>query len=97
MSDFKIQNGALRKYHGKGGNVVLPAGVTSIGNGAISGCESLTSITIPDSVTSIGDHAFEGCTSLTSITIPAGVTSIGDTVYSRKTNEQRHKRDDIIR
>ena len=59
------------------GNVTIPAGVTSIGNAAFSGCRSLTSITIPASVTSIGNGAFSDCSSLTSITIPASVTSIG--------------------
>ena len=59
----------------------IPNTVTSIGDGAFSGCASLTSITIPDSVTSIGDSAFSGCTSLTSITIPKNVSSIGNYAF----------------
>ncbi len=43
----------------------IPNSVTSIGNYAFSGCDSLTSIEIPNSVTSIGDWAFSDCDSLT--------------------------------
>ena len=59
----------------------IPDGVTSIGDDAFCGCDSLTSITIPNSVTSIGDSAFFDCSSLTSITIPDSVTSIGGCAF----------------
>ncbi|MBR2742404.1 MAG: leucine-rich repeat domain-containing protein [Clostridia bacterium] len=51
--------------------VVLPEGLTSIGDGTFFSRESLTSITIPESVTSIGDWAFYDCKNLT-IRAPAG-------------------------
>ena len=56
--DFEIENGVLKKYTGNGGNVVIPDGVTTIGNEAFSWRSSLTSITIPSGVTIIGDNAF---------------------------------------
>ncbi len=59
-------------------NLIIPDGVTSIGDCAFRFCTSLTSITIPDGVTFIGDYAFFGCKGLTSITIPDSVTSIGE-------------------
>ena len=61
---------------------VIPSSVTSIGNHAFSGCDSLSEIVIPSSVTSIGDHAFSGCDSLSEIVIPSSVTSIGKGAFS---------------
>ncbi|MBR4952722.1 MAG: leucine-rich repeat domain-containing protein, partial [Alistipes sp.] len=68
-----------------GGNiesVILPKGLTIIGEWAFDDCKSLTSITIPDSVTTIGKWAFARCSSLTSITIPDSVTTIGVEAFS---------------
>ncbi len=64
----------------------IPDSVTSIGNSAFRGCESLTSIEIPNSVTSIGDWAFAYCSSLTSIEIPDSVTSIGYSAFDECSN-----------
>ena len=45
-------------------SIVIPFGVTKIGNRAFQNCTNLTTVTISDSVTSIGDYAFSGCDSL---------------------------------
>ena len=58
-------------------DLVIPEGVTSIGNYAFNGGTGLVSVKIPENVTAIGDYAFQSCGSLTGITIPAGVVSIG--------------------
>ena len=50
-------------------SIAIPNSVTSIGNNAFYGCNSLTSVIIPNSVTSIGNNAFYGCNSLTSVHI----------------------------
>ena len=79
--DFRIQDGVLKGYRGKGGHVVIPNGVTSIGDFAFHYCSSLTSVAIPDGVTSIREYTFKNCENLTSITIPDGVTAIGDKAF----------------
>lgn len=58
-------------------SIIIPDGVTGIGDRAFGDCSSLTSIDIPNSVTSIGDKAFIDCSSLTYIDIPNSVKSIG--------------------
>ena len=80
-NDFLIENGILTKYRGNKKNVVIPDGVTSIGDAAFGNCRCLANITIPNGVTSIGEEAFKNCDSLTSITIPDSVTSIGDHAF----------------
>lgn len=77
------ENGVLKKYYSMGDekSVVIPDGVTGIGDGAFSGCTSLTGVTIPDSVTSIGNSAFRACYKLTGVTIPNRVTSIGEMAF----------------
>ena len=62
-------------------DLVIPNGVTSIGNYAFYGCSDLVSVSIPNSVTSIGDYAFEDCSGLTSVTIPNSVTRIGHKAF----------------
>jgi hypothetical protein len=74
------------RRHAIAGNLEIPATiegkpVTSIGEGALYGSVSLTSVTIPDSVTSIGEEAFSKCFKLTSITIGDSVTSIGNRAF----------------
>ncbi len=82
MDDFVIdENGVLTKYKGNAEKVVVPEGVTSIGDSAFFSCSGLTSIELPEGVTSIGDYAFFGCSGLTSIELPEKVTSIGEGAF----------------
>ena len=64
-------------------SVVLPDSITSIGENAFNGCESLTSVLFGKNsqLSSIGPGAFNYCYSLESITIPESVTSIGSDAF----------------
>ena len=62
-------------------NLVIPNGVTSIGNSVFWDCENLRSITIPKSVKKIGAKAFCNCDNITSVTISNGVTEIGEDAF----------------
>lgn len=75
---FIIENGVLKPET----NIVIPDGVTRIGDHAFEKNIHLQSIEIPNSVTSIGDYAFYGCFYLQSIKIPDSVTSIGNYAFS---------------
>ena len=81
VNDFEIKNGVLVKYRGNDTDVVIPDGVTEIGDYAFNGCKSLSNITIPEGVKKIGNSAFAGCSSLKSITMPESVTSIRDFAF----------------
>ena len=49
--------------------LVIPDGVSTIGNYSFQNCTGLTSVTLPTSITSIGKCAFEDCKNLSSVNI----------------------------
>ena len=78
---FVIEDGVLEEYTGPGGEVVIPKGVTRIGEWAFEGCSSLSGVVMPQGVTEIGESAFSGCTGLSSVVIPGSVTAIGEDAF----------------
>lgn len=74
-----IANGAFNKQSNLT-SVVLPNGLTSIGDRAFAGT-SLTQVTIPASVTDIGSEAFNDAAKLASVTFNEGLKTIGDSAF----------------
>ena len=73
-----------RNFAGHGycsGTVIVPEGVTSIGNIAFYLNTTITTVSLPTTLTTIGDQAFRS-TSITSVNIPANVTYVGYLTFS---------------
>ena len=62
-------------------SVVIPEGVTEIGEHAFSACSVLTDVVIPNTVTDIAKSAFYGCTHLTKL-----IVDIENPVYCSENN-----------
>ena len=62
-------------------DLVLPDGITSTGDQAFFGCQSIQSIVIPGSANRIEFESFRYCAGVTHVTIQEGVTEIGDEAF----------------
>ena len=71
----------LVKWKNSPEDVIIPDGITEIGESAFEKCD-LRSVTIPDSVTEIGKCAFLGCDNLVNIVVPSGVKEIGPLTFA---------------
>ena len=77
-SSFDVTpEGRLVSYRGYESNVIVPTGVTEIGERAFWGARLMTRLTLPASLRVIGAWGFAGCTSLREVASFGGVTDIG--------------------
>ncbi len=76
-----IEDGTVREYRGEGDEIVIPEGVTDIGDKAFAGCRSLKRVVLPESLKSIGYGAFAECRDLTEIRIPEGTVLIREAAF----------------
>ena len=61
-------------------SIVIPNGVTTIGESAFRSCTYLESVSVPNTVTYIDDKAFRECSSLENIVLPYNVR-LGEKVF----------------
>lgn len=67
-------------------SLIIPEGITQLGDSMFNGCSQLVSVTFPNSLTSIGSFTFASCTSLTQISIPPAVKSISGFAFYNCSN-----------
>ena len=86
--EFLINRNVLLRYDGEDENVVIPEGITAIGDGSYMTFldKKVVSVKIPDTVTSIGAYGFFGCDTLPEIDIPDSVVSIGHHAFRQCTS-----------
>ena len=78
MYDFTSSTRPWRDYLDRVTKLVLPDGITHIGNHAFYFTNFSGTLTIPDGVETIGNYAFYCFYNATEVTLPASVTSIGE-------------------
>ena len=80
VGDFVVKDGVLTQYRGRGGDVVIPAGVREIGDAVFYKNERVESVTLPEGLVSIGCAAFNG-TSIRELILPEGLREIGYSAF----------------
>ena len=82
-SYYHIDGGYSTPWYGYASavkEVIIEAGVSSIGDYAFAECSSLTKISIPETVLSIGKEAFTFC-GMESLRLPDNITEIGSAAF----------------
>lgn len=74
-----ISTGAL--YGTRATTLVIPSGVTVIGENSLSQNPNLTAVSLPSGLLTIGNSAFQENTSLASVSLPSSLTSLGDAAF----------------
>ena len=75
--ELKIENGMLERVRGEGTELIIPKGVTKIGQNACFFNTKITKLVIPEGVTVIGEHAFKDCHGISEVVLPESLTEIG--------------------
>ena len=70
-----IENGVLKQIIGECTELIIPEGVTKIGDMAFF-CAKIEKIFLPEGVAVIGESAFRGCSELRDVVLPESITEI---------------------
>jgi hypothetical protein len=76
----------IGEYSNSAETIVIPGHITTIGEYAFYGNQSVKNVVIKPGVTTIGNYAFANCPNLKTVEIPDTVTSIGENAFSNSGN-----------
>ena len=77
-----VSTAPWNKYSGSITAVVLPEGLTSVGDYAFYGCDKLTEVVLPAGVAALGQAAFGDCVALTDLTVQGNVTDAASDAFT---------------
>ena len=75
--ELKIENNVLERACGEGTELIIPNGITKIGQNACFFNTKITKLVIPEGVTVIGDYAFKDCHGISEVVLPESLAEIG--------------------
>lgn len=81
LGNFAISGTTLVKYRGSEARVVVPDGITVIGERAFAGNEAIDRVILPGSVKIIEEEAFADCLVLQTIGFPEGLEKLGKSAF----------------
>ena len=82
IGDYAFNSANSGEIWANATSLVIPPGITSIGNYAFMAWSGSTSVSIPEGVTAIGNNAFMNWTNLLSIILPSTLLTIGANAFS---------------
>lgn len=80
-ADFVIESGVLISYTGTATDVIIPSGVTTIGEGVFRENDTVVSVTFPENLTTIEAYAFRDCENLQTVTVNEKLVTIGNYAF----------------
>lgn len=82
-SDFVVERSVLVRFNGyTRKDIMIPEGITVIGENAFQGMNNIESVHIPKGVEKISAGAFSGCKNLKTVNIPDGVEIVDRDVFN---------------
>ena len=92
ISDYTDRVAPWGQYHEQINTIVIEEGITSVGDGAFTGCENVFSVSFPNSLKAINWRAFQGCQSLLIVKLPKGLSSKKAPIEARRLSVKTGKK-----